>query len=535
MKHFVKHLMFAVVAVVAIVACSNEPKREPITSDFAIYLNGYQLIEKSGVLEQITESNRLMMASTSSSQVSAENSEFLKSVVLDLDNSGLSLTKPIYALLNFDETTEKADLTAVVEVHDAESVDRLMTTLSDYLVHQGEEPLTLSREGDNRYVDFGEDGTLVGYNESRMVVCVNDNELKLFVDSALQAPLADLEPFEERDLGLYINNNRLMDIAEKMYAKQLVYGDIEAQNMVDHINKYRASLAEQSSTIIGMAFENGKIVLDSKAEGINNEQFDCVKSANASNLRYLPKDTLALINLSLNGEGLMSYVNEAFTDEVIASLGMDSNEFSAGLAIATDAVGSIDGDITIALNQLDGVVYHGYPQPSNVEAIILAEVKDRYIIDNVALFGGAFLTRTADGNYTLPLSRTMCLNLGQSENTLFAGVNASLAKQEPSAEEARWADIVKHSYGSCLLVDIEQIMRTRFINELFTLTLKGIDEPADAITEQIVALSDYLYARATDSASGEIVWVFDNTQTNSLRQICDVVMPYIKLFVASQI
>ena len=68
MKNFVKHLVLAVVAVVVAVACSSEPKREPITSDFAIYLNGYQLIEKSGVLEQITESNRLMLASTASSE-----------------------------------------------------------------------------------------------------------------------------------------------------------------------------------------------------------------------------------------------------------------------------------------------------------------------------------------------------------------------------------------------------------------------------------------------------------------------------------
>ena len=534
MKHFVKHFMLAVVAIVAIVACSVEPKREPISSDFALYLDGYQLVEKSGLLEQFTESNRLMIASTASSQVSAENAEFLKSVVVDLDNSGLSLTKPAYALLNFDETTEEADLTAVVEVHNVESVDKLMATLSDLLVHQGEEPLTLSREGDNRYVDLGEESTLVGYNESRMVVCVKNDELKLFVDTALDAPLADLEPFGERDFALYINNHRMMDIAQKMYAEQLVYNDVEAQNMVNYITKYRASLAEESSTIIGLAFEKGEIVLDSKAEGVNSEEFGWVKSANGNNLQYLPKDALALINLSLNGEGLMSFVNEVLTDEFIASLGMDTNEFNAGMAIATDAISSIDGDITIALNKLDGVVYHGYPQPSNVEAIMLADVKDSYIIDNVALFGGAFLTRTADGNYTLPLSRAMRINLGQNENTLFAGVNASLTEQNPSAKEARWAEIVEGAYGSCILVDVEQMMRTKFINDLFALTLEGLNEPADAITEQILALSDYFYARAMDSTSGEIVWVFDNKDTNSLRQISDIVMPYIKLFVASQ-
>lgn len=538
MKNFIKHLLLVGVAIVAVVACSSEPKREPITSDFAIYLNGYQLIEKSGVLEQITESNRLMLASTASSELSAENSEFLKSVVTDLDNSGLSLTKPAYALINFDETEEKADLVAVVEVHDAESVDRLVATLSDYLIKQGEEPLTLSREGDNRYVDLGEEDTLVGYNKSRMVVCVNRDNLKSFVDDALSSPLADLEPFEERDFALYIDNQRLMDIYEKMYAKQLaeagIYGDAEAQKMIGYIANYRASLAERSSTILGMAFENGKIVLDSKVDGVDDEKFNWLKSASANNLKYLPKETLALINLSLNGEGLMSFVNEMFTEELIASLGMDTNEFKAGLAIATDAVSSIDGDITIALNTLDGVVYRGTPQPSNVEAIMLADVKDRYIIDNVALFGGAFLTRTADGNYTLPLSRTMRLNLGQGDNTLFAGVNATLAKQEPSAEEARWADVVKGSYGSSILVDIEQIVSTEFINDLFTLTLARMDEPADTIAEQIVTLSDYLYIRATSPTSGEIVWVFDNKNVNALRQISDIVMPYIKLFVASQ-
>ena len=535
MKHLVKHLMLAVVAVVAMVACSSEPKREPITSDFALYLDGYQLVVKSGVLEQITESNRLMMASTASSQVSAENAEFLKSVVVDLDNSGLSLTKPIYALLNYDENTEIADLTAVVEVHNAESVDKFVATLSDLLVKQGNDPLVSSREGDNRYVDFGEDGTLAGYNETRMVVCVAEGDLKSFVDSALDAPLADLKPFGSRDFALYCNNHRLLNILEKMYANQITYSDIDAQNMIASISKYRASLAAESSTIIGLAFEKGKIVLDSKAEGVNNEEFGWVKSANGNNLRYLPKDALALINLSLNGEGMMSFINEALTDEFIASLGIDTNEFNAGMAIATDAISSIDGDVTIALNQLDGVVYRGYPQPSNVEAIMLADVKDSYIIDNVALFGGAFLTRTADGYYTLPLSSTMRINLGQGDDKFFVGVNSSLKAYESSAEDARWSDIVKDSYGSCLLMDVEQMMRTKFINDLFTLTLEGMDEPADTITEQIVALSDYFYARATDSTSGEVVWVFDNKESNSLHQISDIVMPYIKLFVASQL
>ena len=61
-----------------------------------------------------------------------------------------------------------------------------------------------------------------------------------------------------------------------------------------------------------------------------------------------------------------------------------------------------------------------------------------------------------------------------------------------------------------------------------------MDEPADTIAEQIVTLSDYLYIRATSPTLGEIVWVFDNKNVNALRQISDVVMPYIKLFVASQ-
>ena len=61
-----------------------------------------------------------------------------------------------------------------------------------------------------------------------------------------------------------------------------------------------------------------------------------------------------------------------------------------------------------------------------------------------------------------------------------------------------------------------------------------MDEPADTIAEQIVTFSDYLYIRATSPTSGEIVWVFDNKNVNALRQISDIVMPYIKLFVASQ-
>lgn len=535
MNRFLKYLALAALAVVGVVACSSEPKREPISSDFAFYLNGYQLVEKSGILEQITESNRLMMASTASSQVSMENSEFLKSVITDLDNSGLSLTKPVYALLNFNENSEDADLTAVVEVHDAESVDRLVSLISEVSLSQGGDAIEVVHEEYNRYINFTEDGFCVAYNENRMVVCVAEGDLKLFVDNALAAPLADLRPFGERDLAFYCNNNRLVDIIEKQYSRQLAdYGDIESLNMLANIEEYRESLDENSSSIIGLTFDNGKIVFDTKLEGVDMADADWLKDANGNNLDKLPKETLALVNLSVDGEKFMEYVNEQLTEDVVEALGFDRNEFYAGLAVATDAISSIDGDVSIALNNLDGIIEYGYPEPSYVEAIMLADVEDTYIIDNFKMFGGAYFTRTADGYYTLPVASTLHINIGQDDNTLFAGVNATITDYKESAEEARWAEIVENSYGACMVVDVEQFMKARFVSDLFKVVLEDIDEPIDGIVAQIVDITDYIYARANDRLSGEFVWAFDNKEVNSLRQISDVVVPYVMAYAASQ-
>lgn len=534
MNRFLKYLALAAVAVVGVVACSSEPKREPISSDFAFFLNGYQLVEKSGILEQITESNRLMMASTASSQVSMENSEFLKSVITDLDNSGLSLTKPVYVLLNFNENSEEADLTAVVEVHDAESVDRLVAVLSEISISQYGEAIEIVRKEDNRYLDFDEDGVCIAYNENRMVVCVAEGDIKLFVDNALAAPLADLRPFGKRDFAFYCNNNRLLDIIEKQYSQFAYYGDQGSVDMLMNIGKYRESLSENSSSIIGLTFDKGKIVFDTKLEGVDMADADWLKDANGNNLDKLPKETLALVNLSVDGEKFMKCVNEQLTEDVVEALGFDSNEFYAGLAVATDAIGSIDGDVSIALNKLDGIIEYGYPEPSYVEAIMLADVEDTYIIDNFKMFGGAYFTRTADGYYTLPVASTLHINIGQDDNTLFAGVNATITDYKESAEEARWAEIVENSYGACMVVDVEQFMKARFVSDLFKVVLEDIDEPIDGIVAQIVDITDYIYARANDRLSGEFVWAFDNQEVNSLRQISDVVVPYIMAYAASQ-
>ena len=537
MNRFLKHFALIAVAIIAVVACSKEQKREPITSDFAIYLNGYQLVEKSGIMEQFTESNRLMAASMAASEFgSGEISEFVKSVVMDTDRSGFSLTKPAYALINYNEIDKSADLTAVIEVHNADDVDKSIEAYSSFLESNGGNPLTTYREGKTRYVDLNEDGVLIGYNETRLVACTTKGDIKTFVSDALNAPLADLSIFEGRDLALYCNNHRLFSILEQQYAEELAelpYCNAVTEAKIQNFKELRATLEEHSSSVMGLAFENGKVVLDVKCDGIKSEQNAWVKVANGTNLGYLPENTLALLNVSFEGERLMEFVNNNLSTDLAATLGVDSNEFNTGLAVATDAVSSIDGDLTVALNKLSGVVYYGYPEVTNTEAIALADVKDRYIIDNLTMFAGAFLTHTADGNYTFPLSRTMRINLGQPDNKFFAGINTTLKEYEKSATKARWAEVVKDSYGACLLADVKELLKVDIINEIYTFSLKDMDHPTDTITEEIVALADYIYLRGTSTSSGEFVLTLKNKNTNALRQISDIVSPYAMLYVAS--
>ena len=101
-------------------------------------------------------------------------------------------------------------------------------------------------------------------------------------------------------------------------------------------------------------------------------------------------------------------------------------------SIVCDAISTIDGGVTVALNRIDGSVKYTYnrywdeysisPNIKSVEAMIMADVADTYIINNIAQFAGGFLNKVDSTHYTLRLMNYK-FSMGQDEQLFHLGVN----------------------------------------------------------------------------------------------------------------
>ncbi|MBO7235964.1 MAG: DUF4836 family protein, partial [Alistipes sp.] len=193
----------------------------------------------------------------------------------------------------------------------------------------------------------------------------------------------------------------------------------------------------------------------------------------------------------------------------------------------------IDGGVTIALNDIEGSVKRTYnhywdeyslsPNIKSVEAMIMADVADTYIINNIAQFAGGFLKKVDATHYTLRLMNYN-FSMGQDEQLFHLGVNISPKPKSPSALESAWA---KDIDGSCgyFVVNIDAMMSGSFMSSVNKLVTQNILKEYRSIYTDAMDAVSYIYASAKSLNSAEVVVVFDDKMVNALEQINAIVLP----------
>jgi hypothetical protein len=271
--------------------------------------------------------------------------------------------------------------------------------------------------------------------------------------------------------------------------------------------------------MLGLSFKAGRVVAELSANGVKSE-YKLEKRVSNNHLAYVDDDVMAVLNLGVNGEMLSKVLSENITPDYADMLGLSRNEFNIYFGVLCDAIKSINGDVTLALNDITGNYY-----VNGVDAILAMDVADDYIISNVAQFGEGFLNNYGNNTYGLTYAG-LNFKLGQANNVLFATVNDEFKQQDNSAKRSAWASDIEESYGY-VVVDVNNMMDNHIVSNLYRQEMRGFDSTTAGYINNFVDSCSYAYFTINSPQSVQLVLVFEDKQTNSLEQIVRQLAPVV--------
>ena len=520
----------------------------PIEDVVFVYANLEQLAVKGTFDKFITPDSRRLVATSLSSQVeNAELSAHLSAIVADFNATGVDFKGKAYGYLSDNLNS----FVVVAKVLDVAKVDATVELLSYLLVDGGEEAIEVELNDDARSFEYEE--VMVMYDDTRIAIVLSGDDRSMAIaEEAISRPKSDMSSFAADDITLQVNIARLIslvtaqvdarvaelsdklnknEISNAHYAQQLD----DMNSVKELIDSYSPYFDAGAKITISSTFDLGRATLSYNAEGINyGEYATLLKSTNSAHLKALSDKTYAVMSIGVDGKVLSGLVRALLDSDLMANMGIrPTNEMNMIFSIVCDALSTIDGGVTVALNKIDGSVKYTYnrywdeysisPNIKSVEAMIMADVVDTYIINNIAQFAGGFLNKVDSTHYTLRLMNYK-FSMGQDEQLFHLGVNMTPISKSPSALDCEWAKDVE---GSCayFVANIDAMMSGSFMGSVNKLVTQNILEEYRSIYTETMDAVSYVYASAKSLNSAEIVVVFDDKEVNALEQINAIVLP----------
>lgn len=504
-------------------------QRVPLTDDVALYVDVDKLVTKSAIRNVLTSSNLSIVANVVAAETDgAESVEYILGLLENFDNTGLNSKQPIYGYLNMASNVEEDEqtLTIIAEVCDAVKVDRFIRFV---LANYGED-VEVMREGDLRVTICEE--LVIGYNDRRLaIVTTSEGDAVALLNDAMNRPWADLSEFAKYDVAC---NVRLKPIVTLMHdAMQVQYNaDMEyleacttkwerewmaeqlasSQKSLSMLSRLNQQLVDDADMLVGVTFESGRAIAEMVVNG-HNPEFRLDKKVDNDHLKCVNEDALAVVNMGVNGEALSALLTRVIDADYADMIGINRNDFNIYVSILCDAVKSIDGDVTLAIND----IYGSYYGISGVEALVAIDVKDDYIISNIARYGNGILMRNGTNSFSLFFGG-YSFALGQQDDVFYATVNMDYKECPAPASTSRWSKDVEDSYGY-VLVNLDSTMANSLIANIWRHSLSSMDSVEANYIDTLVKACSFAYITANMPNSAQVVVVFDDEQSNALEQI----------------
>lgn len=564
-----KQTLFSILAAAVVIicgfatSCSTESEgakanKEVLNDTFVFYANLGEINKKGGFDELLTESNRRLLATViASSSEGADYEEYAMKLLADPSASGVNYDTPIYGYLNIEDGS--ISLAIVADVENAENVDKFIT----FLEEMSGESVGVIHKGDLR--QFSVEDWHIAYNNSRLVAVADESldygdSPNKVIAKALNRPDADLSAYEKYDIAYSVNVKKLVDIliADKQrrldysYEYLAVCDEWEREWEMEYINSLEKEIEmlknstkdfeENARATIGITSKAGRIVAEMSVDGYNSE-YKLDKKVSNEFLEYVNNNALLVANLAVDGNMVSEILDKYFTAEYAKELGLNRNEFNLYVGIASDAFKSINGDMTLAINDIKNKPYYGIEQ---INALMAVNVTDDYIISNVSMYGAGILDSYGANCYGFNYDDTLIM-LGQKQDTLYLTVNNDFRTRSNSAASKAWVKDVKNSHGY-IVVDVDNVLKNDFIVSTFREEFEKDnyyyddyyyeeskeDKIFNELAYKAIDKISYIYLSITSPTSVELVVVMDDKQTNALKQYVDLVKPYMLTILASE-
>jgi hypothetical protein len=360
---------------------------------------------------------------------------------------------------------------------------------------------------------------------------MGENEmLATSVSEAAHRNLADCSIFANSGIATYINANKIKSL---LYESELVDNDVD-DAVAQYLSQY---LGEDAHIISSLTFEPGRIVATNKCYNFNTEKFEgLLKKCNNDHLEYISEDAIAVLNFGLEGKILSELITEFINSDLSNILGIAlHNEERMALAVACDAIESINGDTTIVLESIDGTLRERFnyytgdvnylPEMKSFKAAMMMDVSDSYIITNVGQYAMGLLLKVDDNHYASQFGNYN-ITLLQRENLLFGGVNMKPTKAECPASKAVWAKDIEESYGYAV-INFNSLRESKFTGSIYDILIEELGLEYDNTLHSLKEMLSYAYTTSEDILCNKSVVVLNDESTNSLEQFTSILIPVI--------
>ena len=540
-------LSVVVVAAGATVAVLSTNKstfvqRDKIEDTLFCYINLDQLAKKGAFEKYITPEQRRMWASMATANIEDDAiAENIKSIITDFNNFGADLSKPLYAYT--DEVHEA--FVVVAEVADKNVVEKSVGNIAFLIDKHCNTTYELEQDRDGGRLIFTDKAALAYSDKHIVMVFCEDGNVVPVLEEAYTRPLADFSMFGDSDIAMYINVYKLLNFGKQYIDKEIaLYSDENVNHIVAELNNEKLLLEEWSTHITpdahiisSLTFEAGRIVATNKCYNFNTEKFEgLTKRCNNDHLDYISEDAIAVLNFGLEGQILSELITEFINSDLSRTLGINlHNEERMALAIACDAIESINGDTTIVLESIDGTLRERFnyytgdvnylPEMKSFKAAMMMDVSDSYIITNVGQYAMGLLLKVDDKHYASQFGNYK-ITLLQSEDLLFGGVNMKPTKAENPASNAVWAKDIEESYGYAI-INFNSLRESKFTGSIYDILIEELGLEYDNTLHNLKEMFSYAYITSEDILCNKSVVVLNDESTNSLEQFTSILIPVI--------
>ncbi len=521
MKRFFTRLSAVAMAVTMVMACSKEKAGNgdylnavPEDATAIVYIDGYQMMQKSGLLDQI-KPFRELAANQAANMAGKDNADFAKSVALDLDNSGIATTEPIYAAVTVQPQADEAEVVVIAKVSDKSKFDKLVAMAND----NGAELKVENTDGCT--ILLSEEEACVAYNDAAIVIAggydIDCRQLAINTLKAAYTPRATALPeFKGYDAAFYLDGDQVWELGKN--GRNLIYEMYGGRDIIGE------------GMMVGLTFKPGRIAIDGAILGLSDKAlaiYETFHPHNVTNeyLKYLPADTYAVMSGYFDGKNIWDMImNMPAVQEQLDQMKEYASHvnWEESMKLAKDIIYSFDGDFTMALNGIGNI--NG---DADVKASGMATVSNDYIISLVDQYKDIFgdiVTKTGENSYRADMGDVTAY-FGQQGSMLYASTEGVPAPVSPSAESAVW---VKEIDGAriFLAANLRKIFADPLVNTMMWREVYNDRDMGD-VARNLIDLLDYAYWRNKDIDTTIFEIVLRNSTDNALKQIVDTILPVV--------